>query len=458
MDPLCQRCFKGYASLNRVQSLVYPVAYTTNENMLICAPTGAGKTDVAMLSVLRTLSLYCLPSPSEADSDSQFVIAKSDFKIVYVAPMKALAAEVVVKLGTRLKWLGISVRELTGDMQLTKAEILDTQIIVTTPEKWDVVTRKATGDTELSQKVRLLIFDEVHLLQDDRGPVIETLIARTLRQVETSQSMIRIVGLSATLPNYIDVAAFLRVNPYQGLFFFDSGFRPIPLEQHFIGIKGKPGTVQATHRMNQTCYDKCAELVREGHQVMIFVHARKETAKTAQAMRQLAMQAEKLNIFTAEDHPKLSLAKRDISRSQNSELKELFEFGFGMHHAGMLRSDRNLVERMFADGLIKVLCCTSTLAWGVNLPAYAVIIKGTQVYDAQKGGFVDLSVLDVLQIFGRAGRPQFESQGVGYIMTSHDKLTNYVSLVMQQHPIESQFVKNMVDNLNAEICLEDRQS
>jgi antiviral helicase SLH1 len=64
--------------------------------------------------------------------------------------MKALASEIVRKLGKRLKWLNIAVRELTGDMQLTKAEIAATQIIVTTPEKWDVVTRKPTGEGELA--------------------------------------------------------------------------------------------------------------------------------------------------------------------------------------------------------------------------------------------------------------------------------------------------------------------
>ena len=94
-------------------------------------------------------------------------------------------------------------------MQLTKAEINETQMIVTTPEKWDVVTRKSVGDTELTQKVRLLIIDEVHLLHEDRGAVIESIVARTLRLVETSQSLIRVVGLSATLPNYVDVAQFL---------------------------------------------------------------------------------------------------------------------------------------------------------------------------------------------------------------------------------------------------------
>ncbi|KAH8550562.1 Sec63 Brl domain-containing protein [Umbelopsis sp. PMI_123] len=455
MDPLCSGAFKAYETLNRIQSIVYPIAYGTNENMLVCAPTGAGKTDVAMLTVLRCISQYCDPSPASVKGieDVQFHIAKSDFKIVYVAPMKALAAEVVEKMGKRLKFLGISVREFTGDMQLTKAEISSTQFIVTTPEKWDVVTRKGTGDTELAQKVKLLIIDEVHLLHEDRGAVIESIIARTLRQVESTQSLIRIVGLSATLPNYLDVAAFLRVNPYQGLFFFDSGFRPVPLEQHMIGIKGKANSLPSNERMNRVCFDKVSEMVQDGHQVMVFVHARKETVKTAQMLKEEVLNEGLAPLFDATLTEKYETYRRAVSRSKNKELREMFPFGFGMHHAGMLRSDRTLTEQMFADGVIKVLCCTATLAWGVNLPAYAVVIKGTQVYDAQKGSFVDLSILDVLQIFGRAGRPQYEDQGVGFILTPHEKLGHYVSALTQQHPIESKFIENMVDNLNAEISL-----
>ena len=83
-------------------------------------------------------------------------------------------------------------------------------MIVTTPEKWDVITRKTLGDSELVGKVKLLIIDEVHLLHDDRGSVLESIVARTLREVEMSQRLIRIVGLSATLPNFIDVGRFLR--------------------------------------------------------------------------------------------------------------------------------------------------------------------------------------------------------------------------------------------------------
>jgi antiviral helicase SLH1 len=135
MDGLCKRTFKGYKSLNRMQSLVYPVAYNTSENMLICAPTGAGKTDAAMLTILNTVAKNVIPNPIENPDATDFTVLAEDFKIIYVAPMKALAAEVTDKLGKRLAWLGIKARELTGDMHLTKAEILDTQIIVTTPEK-----------------------------------------------------------------------------------------------------------------------------------------------------------------------------------------------------------------------------------------------------------------------------------------------------------------------------------
>lgn len=75
------------------------------------------------------------------------------------------------------------VRELTGDMNMTKSEIDATQIIVTTPEKWDIITRKS-GDRTYTQLVRLLIIDEIHLLHDSRGPVLESIVARTVRQIE----------------------------------------------------------------------------------------------------------------------------------------------------------------------------------------------------------------------------------------------------------------------------------
>lgn len=453
MDQLCKGTFKGYKTLNRMQSLVYPVAYKTNENMLICAPTGAGKTDAAMLTILHAIGQNTTPNPAESPDAEDFTVATADFKIVYVAPMKALAAEITQKLGSRLAWLGIQVREFTGDMHLTKQEIVHTQIIVTTPEKWDVVTRKGSGDTELVQKVRLLIIDEVHMLHDERGAVIESLVARTARQVESTQSLIRMVGLSATLPNYVDVADFLKVNRYAGLFYFDASFRPVPLEQHFIGVKGKAGTKKSRDNIDETAFEKVRDMLELGHQVMVFVHTRKDTFNTSKMLFEKATEDGCADLFDPREHPQYEAAAREMKTSKGRELRELLPKGMGIHHAGMQRSDRNLTERLFSQGVMKVLCCTATLAWGVNLPAAAVVIKGTQIYSAQEGKFVDLGILDVLQIFGRAGRPQFQDTGIGMICTSHDKLHHYLSAVTQQQPIESRFSAKMVDNLNAEIAL-----
>ncbi|NXE62437.1 ASCC3 protein, partial [Calcarius ornatus] len=442
LDEIGQLAFKGMKRLNRIQSIVFETAYNTNENMLICAPTGAGKTNIAMLTILHEIRQHV----------QHGVIKKDEFKIVYVAPMKALAAEMTNYFSKRLEPLGITVKELTGDMQLSKGEILRTQMLVTTPEKWDVVTRKSVGDVALSQLVKLLILDEVHLLHEDRGPVLESIVARTLRQVESTQSMIRILGLSATLPNYLDVATFLHVNPYIGLFYFDGRFRPVPLGQTFIGIKTTNKAQQLNH-MDEVCYESVLKQIMAGHQVMVFVHARNATVRTAMALREKAKNNGHICHFLSPQGSEYGQAEKQVQKSRNKQLRELFPDGFSIHHAGMLRQDRSLVENLFSNGHIKVLVCTATLAWGVNLPAHAVVIKGTQIYAAKRGSFVDLGILDVMQIFGRAGRPQFDKFGEGIIITTHDKLSHYLTLLTQQNPIESQFLESLADNLNAEIAL-----
>jgi antiviral helicase SLH1 len=103
-----------------------------------------------------------------------------------------------------------------------------------------------------------------------------------------------------------------------------------------------------------TANDQVAELVQEGHQVMVFVHARKETVNTAKKLKEQAMEEAMSTFFEPKDHPKYGIYRRDISMSRNKEMKELFDAGFGIHHAGMLRSDRNMMERMFEDQAIKV--------------------------------------------------------------------------------------------------------
>lgn len=151
-------------------------------------------------------------------------------------------------------------------------------------------------------------------------------------------------------------------------------------------------------------------------------------------------------------------ASREILQSESedvksSDLKDLLPHGFAIHHAGMQRSDRQLVEDLFADRHIQVLVSTATLAWGVNLPAHTVIIKGTEVYNPVKSGWDQLSMLDMMQMLGRAGRPQHDTFGEGIVLTGHGELQFYLSLLNQQLPVESQLVGKLADSLNAEVVL-----
>jgi len=436
-----QGAFEGFKTLNRIQSKLMKVCLHSDENVLLCAPTGAGKTNVAMMTILREVGKHV---------NEDGTIRAEEFKVIYIAPMKSLVQEMVGNFGERLKPYGLKVGELTGDSQMSKEQIAETQVIVCTPEKWDIITRRGAERT-FTQLVRVIIFDEIHLLHDDRGPVLESLVARTIRQMETTQEDVRLIGLSATLPNYQDVATFLRVDPKTGLFYFDNSYRPVPLEQQFIGITEKKG-VKRHQLMNEIVFKKVMEHAGK-NQVLVFVHSRKETGKTARALRDLCLEKDTLGLFLKEGSASTEVLRSEAEEVKNPELKDLLPYGFAIHHAGMNRVDRTLVEDLFADRHIQVLVSTSTLAWGVNLPAHTVIIKGTQIYNPEKGRWTELGALDVLQMLGRAGRPQYDTKGEGILITNHSELQYYLSLLNQQLPVESQMVSKLPDVLNSELVL-----
>ncbi|ODQ66264.1 Sec63-domain-containing protein [Nadsonia fulvescens var. elongata DSM 6958] len=442
LPPWTQSVFGDTKSLNKVQSKVFPKVFQSDNNILLCAPTGAGKTNVAMLAILRTIEQFRNPDNGN--------IRLNAFKIVYIAPLKALVQEQVREFGKSLGSLGLKVAELTGDSNLTKQQIAETQMIVTTPEKWDVITRKSS-DTSYTNLVRLIIVDEIHLLHDVRGPVIESIVSRTVRRVEAFGEPVRLIGLSATLPNYVDVAAFLRVDVDEGLFYFDSSYRPCPLAQKFIGITEKKA-IKRYQAMNDACYDKVLEAAGK-HQVIIFVHSRKETAKTAKFLRDKALEEGTLNNFLKSDTASREILRTESETVENTDLQDLLPTGFAIHHAGLSKADRSSAEDLFAQGYVQVLVSTATLAWGVNLPAHTVIIKGTQVYSPELGKWDELSPQDVLQMLGRAGRPRYDVSGEGVIITTHSELNYYMSLINQQLPIESQLMSKLADSMNAEIVL-----
>ncbi|THU99503.1 hypothetical protein K435DRAFT_939008 [Dendrothele bispora CBS 962.96] len=139
-----------YAHLIVSRSKLYPITFGTDEPLLLCTPMGAGKTNVAMLTILNELAKYQDEETGSFNLDA--------FKIVYIAPMRALVQGMVSNFNARLKVFGMKVSELTGDSQMTKQQIAEMQIIVTTPGKWD---QQFIGITEKKAIKRYQVMNEV---------------------------------------------------------------------------------------------------------------------------------------------------------------------------------------------------------------------------------------------------------------------------------------------------------
>lgn len=181
--------------------------------------------------------------------------------------------------------------------------------------------------------------------------------------------------------------------------------RPVPLEIYIDGFAEQQGFCPLMQSMNRPAY-----LAIKSHSpkkpVIIFVASRRQTRLTAKDL---------IAFCGMEDNPRQFLGASEdelqalLTRVHDGSLKEALQFGIGLHHAGLIEADRQIVEELFTFNKIQVLVATSTLAWGVNLPAHLVVVKGTQYFDAKVEGYVDMDLTDVLQMLGRAGRPQFDS-------------------------------------------------
>lgn len=140
-----------------------------------------------------------------------------------------------------------------------------------------------------------------------------------------------------------------------------------------------------------------------------------------------------------------------MSTVKDENLRLCLSFGVGIHHAGLVDKDRKLVEELFINRKIQILVTTATLAWGVNFPAHLVVVKGTEYFDGKTSRYVDFPITDVLQMMGRAGRPQYDNQGVAVILVHDQKKHFYKKFLYEPFPVESHLLDVLADHLNAEI-------
>lgn len=366
-------------------------------------------------------------------------------KVVYIAPLKALVKERVADWNKRLTGLmSRSMVELTGDITPDISALQSSDIIITTPEKWDGISRNWQNRGYVKD-VSLVIIDEIHLLGGDRGPILEVIVSRMNYISSQTDRKVRIVGLSTALANASDLADWLNIKP-AALFNFRHSVRPVPLEIHISGYAGKHYCPRMMS-MNKPCYSAILSHSPD-KPVIVFVSSRRQTRLTANDL---------ISLCALDDNPKrfLKMDERDsesiVERIKDQPLAHALSFGIGLHHAGLVESDRKVVEELFFNGKIQVLVATSTLAWGINMPAHLVVIKGTEFYDAKVKGYVDFPITDVLQMMGRAGRPQFDTSGVACVFVHDIKKNFYKKFLHEPFPVESSLHTCLHDHLNAEI-------
>lgn len=201
--------------------------------------------------------------------------------------------------------------------------------------------------------------------------------------------------------------------------------------------------------MNKPCYAAIKDHA-PNKPTLIFVASRRQTRLTAFDIISYAAHDENPKMFLGCSEEYSDSVARQI---RDESLRHTLAFGIGLHHAGLASSDREIVERLFLNGDILVLVATATLAWGVNLPAHLVIVKGTEYYDGKTSRYVDYPLTDVLQMIGRAGRPGFSDEGKAVVMAAEAKKNFYMKFLYSPFPVESCLRDRLCENLNAEIAI-----
>ncbi|KAI4366867.1 hypothetical protein MLD38_022679 [Melastoma candidum] len=444
------RFLYGFRYFNSLQSECFPVCFHSDVSMVISAPTGSGKTVLFELCMLRLLSRFIT-------EDFKFNHAKGSLKTIYVAPSKALVQEKLRDWSQKFGALGINCLELTGDNDFYNVQdIQDADIILTTPEKFDAVTRyrMKNGGLSFFSDIALLLIDEVHLLNDPRGAALEAIVSR-MKMLSRNPDLklsplasVRLLAVSATIPNVEDLAEWLMV-PVQGIKRFGEEMRPVKLTTRIIGYAPAKNDFLFEQRLQNFIFDVLMQFSK-GKSALVFCSTRKGAQEAAQKLSQTAMTFGYSNPFIKDKEQQERLREASLSCS-DKQMQSCIPFGVGYHHGGLGLKDRNLIEGLFLKRDVQILCTTNTLAHGINLPAHTVVIKSTRNYNKEKGLYMEYDRSTILQMCGRAGRPPFENEGMVIIMTRKETVHLYENLLSGCELVQSQMLNFLTEHLTAEI-------
>ena len=396
---------KGIENLHPPQTEAISPALS-GKNLLVATPTASGKSLIAYLAILNRLKS-----------------AGEGARAFYIVPLKALASEKVDDLRELCSKVDMTVGLAVGDRDGETGNIDDADVVVCTSEKLDSLLRNRPS---FADKVEIVVADEFHLIDEtSRGPTLEVLLAR-LRHLRPEAQRI---ALSATVGNPKELANWMEAD------LVESDWRPVTLQYGTLtGLDldvhravGPNDNIELPEpRTLNGSASKITDAILEDTisidgQILLFVSTRASAEKEARELGKRRIKT--LNRLATEESKeeisKLEILATSLTRGEDAtsltdRLAIAIRGGVAFHHAGLTSKQRSQIENAFKDGLLKALCATPTLAAGVNLPARRVIIRDWKRWNG--GRYAELSVMEIQQMQGRAGRPQYDDAGESWIM------------------------------------------
>ncbi len=401
---------RGITKLTPPQEKAVEHGLLDGKDIVVASPTASGKTFIAEIAMLNA-------------------VFWKKRKALYIAPMRALVSEKFSELKAAYPYLKIAMS--MGELDSLDMWLQNYDIIFVSTEKLDSLIRHGI---KWLDEIGCVVIDELHMLGEfGRGPALEILITRLRRTCADSQ----FIYLSATIGNAKDIAKWLNAE------LVVSEYRPVPLEKGVI-VKEHIFYGEKTDKLDSKSENSeikiTEDTIKRSKQILIFYSSKRNTEAAA----------ERLSITTSRfltDNEKIYLEELSSKilnalgkpTQQCEKLSRMVKKGIAFHHSGLINSQRAMVEDAFRSGYIKAICSTTTLGIGVNLPANTVLIRDITRYNTEQGQ-IRLGINEVTQLFGRAGRPKYDTYGRALLIAKTDSEARelYNTYVLSElEPVES---------------------
>jgi superfamily II DNA/RNA helicase len=378
--------------------------FTAEQGVLVCAPTGTGKTliaEAALFEALHTGTRAYYTTPLIALTEQKLLemqaaavrwgfsaddvgLVTGNRRVNADAPVLVAVAEILfnrlLQQSSRFQVPSSKSTELTRNLE---------------PETWNRTEQpRALDFTDVSA----VVMDEFHNFADpERGIVWE--LALGLLPAHA-----RLLLLSATVGNAFEFTQWLKNAHGRSIELVQSGERKVPLNYRWVGDMLLTEQLEKMAEGDET---------KRYTPALVFCFSRDECWDLAETLKGKSLLADGQQKRLADE-----LARHDWSQGAGPKLKAILQRGVGVHHAGVLPKYRRIVEELFQKKLLSVCVCTETLAAGINLPARSVVLP--TILKGKPGEKKLLDSSSAHQIFGRAGRPQFDAQGYVFGMAHED--------------------------------------